>query len=311
MSKSNTFKKLAMCSLATAAMVAANQGVFAHTRLEKPTVQEGTSNPKTHAQSNKVHNYVTISHGCPPSTDRRATMGTSVVFPNAISYHPIIGIDSGAGKVYATDQDPTKYYSPLAGLGTFIRTGVWEFSSVKVDALGNIDGFWTGGKAYNQKISAPVNVDFYANTVTIAPASCARSVTFELAIADFCDISVPGATAKDEEVLYWSPIPNFSGVPGQPFGAPTADATRNIPAGPSYSNYDGYKDAAHTIAGDGWGSPATLTVNRDLTNNPLPQGCSGNGGAGDDVYVYPSAEQINNELPVWSNPDQTGINYWK
>ena len=42
MSKSITFKKLAMCSLTTAAMVAASQGAFAHTRLETPTVLEGT-----------------------------------------------------------------------------------------------------------------------------------------------------------------------------------------------------------------------------------------------------------------------------
>ena len=54
MSKSITFKKLAMCSLTTAAMVAASQGAFAHTRLETPTVVEGT----------RVHNHVELGHGC-------------------------------------------------------------------------------------------------------------------------------------------------------------------------------------------------------------------------------------------------------
>jgi hypothetical protein len=299
MSKSITLKKLAMCSFATAAMVAGSQGAFAHTRLEIPTVLEGTSNPATHAQSNKVHNFVTIGHGC----DGAATMGTSVVFPNAISYTPVIGVDSTSGKgtekVFSSNP-ASDYYSPLAGIGALIRTGVWDFSGVKVDNKGNKDGFWAGGKAYDQSVSTAINVDFYTNTVTIAPASCARSVTFVLAIADFCDISVPGSAATDAQVQIWSPIPNFSGVAGYPF-----DATH------PYSKYDGYEDAAHTIAGHGWNSPATLTVKRDLTNNPLPQGCAGNGGLGDDVYVYPSAEQINKELPVWSNPDQTGTNYWQ
>ncbi|MGR8998472.1 MAG: hypothetical protein ACU88J_05430 [Gammaproteobacteria bacterium] len=293
-----TFKKLAMCSLTTAALVATSQGVFAHTRLEIPTVGEGVT--VGHSQTGRVHNYLRISHGCPPATDRRATMGTSLVFPNAVSYTPVIGVDSGNGKELTTTP-AAEFYSPLAGIASLIRTGgPWEFTNVKVDPLGNKDGFWAGGKAYDQKISTTISIDFDVNAVTIIPESCARSVTFELAIADFCDISVPGATVKDEEVLFWSPIPNFPGVPGQPFSA-----------GTPYSNYDGYADAAHTIEGDGWGSPATLKVNRNLTANPLPAGCTGNGGAGDDVYVYPSAEQINKELPVWSEPNQTGINYWQ
>lgn len=306
MSKSITLKKLAMCSFATAAMVAASQGAFAHTRLETSTVPEAT----------RVHNRVSIGHGCPPATDRNATFGTDVVFPNAVSYTPVIGVDStsgnGTAKVYTTTP-AADYYSPLAGIGTFIRIGgPWPEANIKVDVANNHDGFWTGGKSYDQEISTPIQVDFNANAITIKPESCARSVTFELAIADICDASVPSTAASDEQVLYWSPIPNFEGVPGGPFGAPTADAARNIPVGTAYSNYDGYKDAAHTIPGDGWGSPATLKVTRNLTTNPLPAGCTGNGGLGDDVYVYPSAAQINAELPVWSGHHQgEGVNYWQ
>ncbi len=303
--KKFTFYSLASLSIATLA-----SNAFAHTRLEIPSVMEGTSNPATHAQSNKVHNYLTIGHGCPPAANRNPTMATSVVFPNAISYTPIIGVDSGSGKVFSS-QPASSYYSPLAGIGTMIRTGVWEYSGIKTDPLGNIDGFWAGGKAYRQKVSAPINVEFYTNTITIAPESCARTVVFELAVADFCSINVPGTTVKDEEVLFWSPIPNFSGVPGQPFGVKTADTARKISAGPSFSNYDGYADAAHTIAGDGWGSPATLTIKRDTVNNPLPKNCTGNAGKGDDVYIYPSAEQINKELPIWSEENQSGVSYWK
>jgi hypothetical protein len=292
--------KLALCTLAVLGF-AASQAAFAHTRLETATVVEGT----------RVRNAVNISHGCPPSTARKPTYGTSLVFPNAISYTPIIGIDSGAGKVYTT-KPASDFYSPLAGIAAAIQNGgPFPYGNIKVDAAQNKDGFWTGGRAFDQTISINILAEFYSSAVTIVKTSCARSVTFNLAIADFCSISVPGATAKDEEVLYWSPIPNFTGVPGQPFGAKVADATRSIPVGPAFSNYDGYADAAHTTAGDGWGSPATLKITRNLTTNPLPAGCTGNAGAGDDIYVYPSAAQINAELPIWSNPNQTGTNYWK
>lgn len=313
MSKSISVRKLAMCSLTAVVAAAASQGVFAHTRLETPIVLENT----------KVHNRVNIGHGCPAGTARKATFGTSVVFPNAVSYTPVIGVDSGSGKVYTSNPAST-YLTTLAGIGALIRTGgPWQTTGIKADKLGNLDGFWAGGKAYDQTISTPINIDFYSAAVKINPASCARSVTFEFAIADFCDASVPGAAAKDEEILYWSPIPNFTGVPGAPFGAATADAARNVPVGPKYSNYDGYADAAHTIAGDGWGSPATLKVVRNTTGtpatltsaavaaNPLPAGCTGNGGAGDDIYIYPSAEQINAELPIWSGTQQNGTNYWQ
>lgn len=307
------FKQLAICYVATASIFSIiSHDAVAHTRLEIPVVVEGTTNG--HAQVGKVLNQVVISHGCPdiaPGTQRQPTYGTSVVFPNAVSYSPVIGINSGSGTVYTT-KPASDFYSPLTGIGQIIRTGgPWRPHNNKADPLGNVDGFWAGGDYYDQTMSTPVNVPFYTHAMTINSKSCARSVTFELAIADFCTVSVPSATAKDHEVLYWSPIPNFTGVPGSPFGTPAGDPARKIPVGSAYSKYDGYQDAAHTIPGDGWGSPATLTVTRNVAKNPLPAGCQGNGGAGDDVYVYPSADQINKEIPVWSKPDQTGTLYWQ
>ncbi len=295
-----THKPLFFGMVAIATFVA-SQAAFAHTRLETATAVEGT----------RVHNYVNISHGCPPATARKPSFGTSVVFPNAISYTPIIGVDSGAGKVYTTNAANT-YYSPLAGIAVMINGGgAFPSGNMKVDAAGNKDGFWAGGKYYDQTISTYVQSPFYTAAVTIAKASCARSVTFYAAIADVCEPSVSSTTATDEQVLYWAPIPNFSGVPGQPFGTAKGDAARSIPVGPKFSNYDGYQDAAHTIPGDGWGSPATYKVTRNLTTNPLPSGCTGNNGAGDDIHVYPSANQINVELPVYEKPNQTGEVYWQ
>ncbi len=102
------------------------------------------------------------------------------------------------------------------------------------------------------------------------------------------------------------------GVPGVPFGTP---AWRPAPTSPAASRsaslipflYDGYSDAAHTLPGDGRGSPATLKVTRNLTTNPLPSGCTGNGGAGDDIYVFPSAQQINNEIPTSRVPTRPAL----
>lgn len=293
-------KTLALGSLALAAFVV-SQAASAHTRLETSVVPEGT----------RAHNYVNIGHGCPPTTARNPTFGTSVVFPNAVNYTPVIGVDSGAGKVYST-KAAADFYSPLSGIGAYIRGGgAWSAGNNKVDAAGNKDGFWAGGQYYDQSVSSSVVTPFYSAAVSIVKTSCARSVTFVLAIADFCAVNVPGTTVKDEEVLFWSPIPNFTGVPGQPFGTAKGDTARSIPVGPAYSKYDGYQDAAHTIPGDGWGSPATLKITRNLVTNPLPAGCTGNGGTGDDVYVYPSAEQINKELPVWSGQKQDGTLYWQ
>ena len=119
MSKSNIFKKRVIYSLVTTVMATASQGGFAHTRLESPTILEGSSGVL-------AHNRVTIGHGCPPITARNPSYGTSVVFPNAISYSPIIGVDGssagkGTAKQYATNQDASTYYAPLAGIGARFR----------------------------------------------------------------------------------------------------------------------------------------------------------------------------------------------
>ena len=46
--------------------------------------------------------------------------------------------------------------------------------------------------------------------------------------------------------------------------------------------------------------PASLTITRDLTKNPLPASC----GAGVDVEVKPSAAQINRDMPIKFNGQQ-------
>ena len=176
MLNSSNFNNLAIGSLMVASL-AANQGAFAHTRLEIPTVPEGTT--VGHAQTGRVFNQVVISHGCPPAATRQPTFGTSVVFPNAISYTPIIGVNSNntgvtaglAGAVFTT-KPASSFYSPLAGIGQIIRTGgPWEYNNNKADALGNVDGFWAGGKNYDQSLSTPSDIPLYPYAITITSMS--------------------------------------------------------------------------------------------------------------------------------------------
>ena len=331
MSKLNYQKKLVQHLLVPATLAVFSQCSFAHTRLESPNVIQGV----------KVHNRLNVGHGCSIDaigTKGGSTFAQSAIFPNAVSYTPIIGVDSSAtgstwNSATYTTQPASTFYSPLAGIGTLIREdGAWPITLQKTDAAGNNDGFSAGGKAYDQTVSAGIQTSVATAAITIPATSCARSVTFMLAVADICDITVPSAIATDKEVLYWSPIPNFAGVPGQPFGSAKGNSTSTniaggIPVGPAYSNYDGYTDAALTIAGDGWASPATLKVYRNITGtpapvangvytaalpaNPLPPGCTGHGGLGDDVYVFPSAAQINAEMPIFSGVNQKGTLYWK
>lgn len=325
-------KRIALAG-AVGLVMLGSQGVMAHTRLETATALEGV----------RVHNAVNIGHGCADpagaaggegALKNQATYGTTVLFPNASTYTPVIGIDStsdnGANKVIAyTDKPAADFYSPATGLGTLIRNGgPFPFEDNHVDSKNGKDGFWAGGKAYDQTISTSVQVELYTAAVTINPKSCARSVTFALAIADICDPSKQSPNIGDAHALFWSPIPTsaktasssitWTGVPGGPFGAPVADAARGIVVAPKYSNYDGWSNGDKVgmgqpgaKPGDGFNSPATYKVTRDLTKNPLPAGCTGNGGKGDDVYVYPSAKQINEELPIWSKSNQTGTGYWK
>ncbi|MDV6341889.1 hypothetical protein R2083_04960 [Nitrosomonas sp. Is35] len=101
-------------------------------------------------------------------------------------------------------------------------------------------------------------VPFTTAGVVIEPASCAKSVTFVLGIVDICEIT-DASKFNDETVQMWTPAVG--------------------------SIYDG--PGLH-----GFNSPATLKVNRSIA--ALPASC----GAGVDVVVKPSANQLNRDLRI-------------
>lgn len=101
-------------------------------------------------------------------------------------------------------------------------------------------------------------VPFTTAGVIINEASCAKSVTFVLGIVDICQIT-DASGFSDETVQMWTPAVG--------------------------SIYDG-------VGLHGYDSPATLKVTRSIT--PLPASC----GAGVDVVVKPSANQLNRDLRI-------------
>ena len=254
------FKKLTLCLIATA-ILAASPVALADTRLQIPVIPENTQS----------FNSLVIQHGCDdPATGTQSTpvFGQSVAFPN--------GVDS-AITTQAVGSDPNlpgnayngsiRDFALTSGIKKIQSNDVFSLEDVKVDTLGNVIGFWGG----NGKLPGANYIGlnpFLFGAVIIQSTSCAASVTFVLGIVDVCKItSIKGFTKETANL--WTPAVN--------------------------SNFDG---TANT--NDGYDSPATLKVTRDLKANPLPTSC----GAGLDVTVTPSAAQLNHDLPVQINGTQ-------
>lgn len=226
-------------ALAIAFLLGVSQNAFSHTRLEIPVVVEGL----------RVSNNVVIGHGCGEGTN---VIASSVVFPDGVD--SIVKVDGVQSTSVVTDF--------LANWGNLnqkiLNHSVFEKEDEKVDANGNVVGFWVrNGKSPDYYTTY---VPFRAGAAVIAADSCAASVKVAIAVVDICKIT------------------NIAGF---------AEGILNVwtPAGSNYE-YPG----AHGID-----SPASLTYTRNLETNPLPESCGGTGVA---VEVVPSAAQINRDMPI-------------
>ena len=253
-------KKLTLCSL-TATLLAVSHGAVADTRLQIPVITEGT----------RVFNAVMIVHGCDdPNTGTTSTpvFGQSVMFPNGTDSTittKAVGSDPLAqGQAYGGN---LRDFALISGIKKIQSNDLFPLEDVKVDGLGNVIGFWGGNGKLPGLNYVGLN-PFVIDPVIIQPNSCAMSVTFVLGIADVCKMTNANGFSK-ETVNLWTPAVG--------------------------SNFDGKPDT-----NDGYDSPATLTVNRNLTTNPLPGSC----GAGVDVTVTPSAAQLNRDMPVYIDQKQ-------
>lgn len=269
-----TTKKIALAGAAGLVMLG-SQGVLAHTRLQAPTILEGT----------RVYNNVVIGHGCTdPATDKTSipVAGTSVVFPDGadsiLTSKPVGAVATPAtATTPAVPVPETPVTGKLSdyitgfGIGKVKDGTVFALENQKLDPTGNAVGFWAGYGSL-PGIGYVGLVPFRVNATTFKAESCAASVTMQVAISDICALSKQAGLA-DHNVNMWTPAVG--------------------------SNYDG--KGLH-----GYNSPATLKIVRNTTGtpatllaaevkaNPLPASC----GKGIDLIVKPSAAQLNRDMPV-------------
>lgn len=202
-------------------------------------------------------NAARIGHGCETSSgDHRPVIAQSVVFP---SVAPILT---------ASDSSPVAHLAAVIEQGTLaglIRgvqdRSIFQQQQMKRDENGNAIGFSATYGMLDPNFQGRVPFQFVAPK--FVANSCAKRLLIKVGIADIC---ARGAdSVRPGKVNLWIP-----------------------------SNGSSYATQAQQFGVDGVGSPATLTVNRNLTANPLPASC----GAGIDVTVEPNPVDIDIHLPI-------------
>lgn len=149
-------------------------------------------------------------------------------------------------------------------IGAIQSRDIFELQEPKLDSAGNTIGFHAWRGLLREGMRGRVPFEFTAPN--FVPESCAASLRIEIAVADICRVKRPVIQAG--KLNLWIP-----------------------------DNGSEIATLANTAGVEGVGSPARLTVQRDLAKNPLPGAC----GAGFVVTVTPSAEQIDRDLPIGSH----------
>jgi hypothetical protein len=178
------------------AIVAASQGALAHTTLQTPQIDENT----------RVYNNAVIGHGC---ANDAPVLGTSIVFPDGVDSTITVNGNATSDPLTAVVVNWGNSVQMIQSNDTFPMRGV------KTDSLGNVVGFWAGGGELDHDLIGLI--PFRTNPVLIEPTSCARSVTFEIAIVDVC-VLTPVSGFSDEAVNLWTPLvgSNFDGAESEP-----------------------------------------------------------------------------------------------
>jgi hypothetical protein len=211
-------------------------------------------------ESTTEDNALRIGHGCETAAgDRIPVIAQSVVFP---SDFPEVTTSDGSA---VSGLPAVIEQGTIAGLARAIQDrNIFQAQHPKSDALGNSIGFSATSGSLN--VDFPGRVPFQFTAPRFVTNSCAKRLLIRVAIADVC---VLGAGLSDSvqpgKVNMWIP-----------------------------DNGSQYAVLGASLGIDGIGGPATLTVNRNLTANPLPAAC----GAGIDVTVTPSAADVNGNLPI-------------
>jgi hypothetical protein len=146
----------------------------------------------------------------------------------------------------------------IAGLvGAIQDRSIFLEQGEKTDANGNVVGFH--GKHGRLSPELAGRVPFQFTAPNFVAESCATRLLVKVAIADVCSRRAP--TLEPGKVNLWVPDN------GSQYAVPGID---------------------------GVGEPATLTINRNVLTNPIPESCNG----GYTVTVTPSAQQLDRDLPI-------------
>jgi hypothetical protein len=207
-------------------------------------------------------NHVIIGHSCDDTT---TTIGTSVVFPDGVGSTILVNGSQHSGPI----TDFLTNYGNNAAL--FFDRSAFDYMDEKT-VNGNVVGFWAGGGP-GMPANLAVALPFRLTAASIEPTSCAASVKVYISIVDICQIT---------------------GVNG--FGEGTVELWTHAGLGTPYDRDLHFDVPVGTDPG-----PASFTINRDLTKNPLPESCGGTSVA---VELKPSAAQINRDMPIKFNGQQ-------
>ncbi|MDT8405910.1 MAG: hypothetical protein RQ715_01535 [Methylococcales bacterium] len=210
-------------------------------------------------EGTRSDNNIVVTHGC---TDL-PVIGTVNVFPDVALARVQTSTDNFVDNIVDDARLATDFMSGGSITGLVSRE-VFSLSELIKDPQGNAVGFWNGAgtiPASGWAAKSPVRI----GAINIEPTSCATKVVVVPAIANICQLGsladVTGPTGRFEESNLFVDL----------WTAP---------------------DAGSPFDGPAWNFPATLTVERDLENNPLPASC----GEGFAVRVFPSAEQLDRDF---------------
>lgn len=204
-------------------------------------------------------NALRIGHTCTVAGGyAMPVVAQSVVFPTVA---PILTASNGAP---LTNLSQVIVQGSLAGLVSVIQDrSIFQAQQVKLDSNGNRIGY--SGTRGTMDPALVGRSPFQFAAPRFVAASCASRLLIRIAIADIC-VAQRGTSLEAGTANLWIP-----------------------------DNGSAYAARARAyLNAEGVGAPATLIVNRNLATNPLPAEC----GAGYDVTVTPSPQDVNANLPI-------------
>jgi len=181
MKKTCKFKVLAF-SITAGLLASMSVNVFAHTRLDVPTMVEGT----------RIINNL-VAHAC----GENSLLGTSVVFPDGVDSTVLVDGQPHTGAL----TDFLTNYGNNAQL--IYNRAAFDLMEEKTDSLSNVVGFWAGG---GPGVSHTLNVASQVRLTapSIEPTSCASSVKVNVSIANICKITGVDQFATEGVVDLWT-----------------------------------------------------------------------------------------------------------